>query len=116
MKKIIAAFDGLKYSESAAFYAIDIAKKYNGKIFGVFLEDFTYHSYSIIDLASDDLPELHAARLNKMDAETRESSIKHFTQQCEEQGLLYSIHRDKNIAIRELLHESRFADLIIIQH
>jgi nucleotide-binding universal stress UspA family protein len=116
MKKIIAAFDGLKYSESTAAYAIEIAKKYTGKIFGVFLEDFTYHSYSITDLAGDDYPELHAAQLNKMDAEMRESAIKHFSQQCEEQGLLYSIHRDKNIATRELLHETRFADMIIIQN
>ena len=84
MKKIIAAFDGLKYSESTASYAIEIAKKYNGKIFGIFLEDFTYHSYSITDLAADDYPEQHAARLNKVDAETRESSVKHFAQQCEE--------------------------------
>jgi nucleotide-binding universal stress UspA family protein len=115
MKKIIAAFDGLKYSESTAFYAIEIAKKYNGKIFGIFLEDFTYHSYSITDLARDDYPEQHAAQLNRMDADMRESSIRHFTQQCEENGLIYSVHRDKNIAIRELLHESRFADVIIIQ-
>jgi nucleotide-binding universal stress UspA family protein len=116
MKKIIAAFDGLKYSESTASYAIEIAKKYNGKIFGIFLEDFTYHSYSITDLAADDYPEQHAARLNEMDAETRESSVKHSAQQCEEQGLIYSIHRDRNIAIRELLHEGRFADMIIIQN
>lgn len=116
MKKIIAAFDGLKYSESTASYAIEIARKYNGKIFGVFLEDFTYHSYSIADLAADDYPEQHAAQLNKMDAEVRESSIKHFRQQCEEHGLVYSIHRDKNIAIQELLHETRFADMVIIQN
>jgi nucleotide-binding universal stress UspA family protein len=116
MKKIIAAFDGLKYSESTASYAIEISKKYNGKIFGIFLEDFTYHSYSITDLARDDYPEQHAAQLNKMDAEMRENAIKHFSQQCEEHGLIYSIHRNKNIAIRELLHETRFGDLVIIQN
>lgn len=116
MKKIIAAFDGLKYSESTASHAIEIAKRYNGKIFGIFLEDFTYHSYSIADLAADDYPEQHAAQLNKMDAETRDGAVKHFTQQCEEQGLSYSIHRDKNIAIRELLHEARFADMVVIQN
>ena len=116
MKKIIAAFDGLKYSESTASYAIDLAGKYGGKIFGVFLEDFTYHSYSIADLAADDFPEHHAAQLNKMDAEVRENAVKHFASECEEQGLIYSIHRDKNIAIRELIHETRFADLVVIQN
>src|SRR6476620_10184967 len=112
MKKIIAAFDGLKYSESAALYAIQLAKLYGAKIFGVFLEDFTYHSYSITDLAADDYPEAHAAQLNRMDAETRERATSHFAQQCEESGVIFSIHREKNIAITELIHESRFADLI----
>ena len=116
MKKIIAAFDGLKYSESTAAYAIEMAKKYNGKIFGIFLEDFTYHSYSIADLGREDFPELRAAHLNTIDVEMRENAIKHFTKQCEEEGLTYSIHRDRNIALRELLHESRFADMIVIQN
>jgi hypothetical protein len=116
MKKIIAAFDGLKYSESTASYALEMAKKYSGKIFGIFLEDFTYHSYSIADLGKEDFPEQRAVKLNTMDAETRESAIRHFTKQCEEQGLNYSIHRDKNIAIRDLVHETRFADMIVIQN
>jgi nucleotide-binding universal stress UspA family protein len=116
MKKIIAAFDGLKYSESTALYALDIAKRYNGKVFGIFLEDFTYHSYNLSDLASDDYPEVRAAYLNKTDAQTREFSIKHFANQCEEQGILYAIHRDKNIAIRDLLHETRYGDLVVVQN
>ena len=115
MKKVIAAFDGLKYSESTASYAIDIAKKYSGKVFGIFLEDFTYHSYSITDLVREDIPEQRAAHLNKMDAEMREKAIEHFAGECEENGLAYSIHRDRNIAIRELIHETRFADLIVVQ-
>ena len=36
MKKIIAAFDGLKYSDSTERYAMDFAKKYNVKVHGVF--------------------------------------------------------------------------------
>ena len=100
MKKVIAAFDGLKYSESTASYAIDIAKKYSGKVFGIFLEDFTYHSYSITDLVREDIPEQRAAHLNKMDAEMREKAIEHFAGECDENAIGYSIHRDRNIAIR----------------
>lgn len=116
MKKIIAAFDGLKFSDSTASYAIELAKKYNGKVFGVFLEDFSYHSYSITDLIGEEAPEDRAAYLNKSDAEQRESSIRFFSKMCEDEGLIYSIHRDRNVAIRDLLYETRYADIVIIQN
>lgn len=115
MKKIIAAFDGLKYSESTASYAIELAKKFNGKLVGIFLEDFTYHSYRITDLIGEDSPEQRAAYLNKRDAEERGYAVSQFRTACEDQHLLYSIHRDRNIAIRELLHETLFADLLVVQ-
>jgi hypothetical protein len=117
MKKIIAAFDGLKYSESTAAYAAHLASKYNGKVFGVFLEDFTYHSYKIADLIGQDyVEEERASVLNKRDSDVRESSIRNFNATCEEAGIVYSIHRDRNIAIRELLHESKYGDIIVIQN
>jgi hypothetical protein len=53
MNKIIAAFDGLKYSESTGDYAIDIAKITDSKITGVFLDDRTYTSFKIYDLVLD---------------------------------------------------------------
>ena len=36
MKKIIAAFDGLKFSKSTRDYAIQIAKENNAHLVGVF--------------------------------------------------------------------------------
>ena len=50
MKKFIAAFDGLKFSTSTRDYAIQLAKQNNSHLIGVFLNDFTYHSYKIYDL------------------------------------------------------------------
>lgn len=117
MKKIIAAFDGLKYSESTEKYALEAAKKYNDKIYGVFLDDFTYHSYKITDmLGGDDVDTLKAEYLRKFDVDTRENAVRLFTERCVEAGISYGMHRDRNIAIQELIHESLFADLIIIQN
>lgn len=115
MKKIIAAFDGLKFSESTAQYAIDIAKNYDGKLFGIFLEDFTYHNYGIMDLVGEEAIEQRAAELSKQDARERELSVQTFKKMCESEGLVYAIHRDRNIAIREIISETRFADMIVIQ-
>ncbi len=50
MKKIIAAFDGLKYSESTRDYAIYLAKQTNTHLVGVFLDDPIYTSYKVYDL------------------------------------------------------------------
>lgn len=117
MNKIIAAFDGLKYAESTAAYAADIARRHQARVVGVFLEDFTYHSYKLVDLLEeDDVDQTKAAYLNKMDVETRDSAVSHFEAACREAGVQFSVHRDKNIAIQELLHESIYADLIIIQN
>lgn len=117
MKKIIASFDGLKYSASTEKYALEFAKKYNVKLFGVFLEDVNYHSYKITDMiGGDDVDIEKAEYLRKSDTDTRENSIKHFNTQCMEAGIIHSTHRDRNLAIQELIHESMFADLVIIQN
>ena len=116
MKKIIAAFDGLKFSESTCYYAISIAKQTGAHLVGVFLEDFTYNSYKVYDLVYAKGGVIGPARkhLDKKDSKTRAVAIKKFETCCQEAGLEYTIHRDRNVAIRELLHESIYADLVII--
>ena len=52
MEKIIAAFDGLQYSESTRDYAVDVAKKSASHLVGVFLDDPSYTSYKIYDLVA----------------------------------------------------------------
>jgi nucleotide-binding universal stress UspA family protein len=115
MNKIIAAIDGLKFSESCAHYAIELARQTNGHLLGVFLEDFTYHSYKIYQLVGNEgVAEEKQQYFEEIDATIREESIERFAELCTKGGVNYSVHRDKNIAIRELLHESVFADLVII--
>lgn len=118
MKKIIAVIDGLKYTESATGYAIYLAKQTGAHVVGVFLDDFTYHSYKLYDLVSSGggLDEEEMSRLDKQDEHTREVSVKKFSGACQEAGLNFSIHHDRNVAIHELLHESIFADLLVIEN
>jgi nucleotide-binding universal stress UspA family protein len=116
MKKFIVAFDGLHFSKSAMKYAIHISKQCNAHLVGIFLEDFTRHSYGVQELVSYEGQDLdkHIADLNDGDEETRTESIKIFEEACQDRGLTFSIHRDRNIAIQDLLHESVYADLLII--
>lgn len=117
MKKILAAFDGLKYSESTAAYALDIASRTNSKVIAVFLEDFTYHSYKMVDIIGQEyVEEQRVVELNRKDSEIRDKSVALFKNACVAAGVEFSIHRDKNIAIRELVHESVYSDLLIIEN
>jgi nucleotide-binding universal stress UspA family protein len=116
MKKIIAALDGLKFSEGTRDYAIQLAKQTGAHLVGVFLEDFTYASYKIYDLIQEKGGVIGSMKkkLDKKDAKFRAVAIKNFEAACREAGIQYTIHRDRNIAIRELLHESIYTDLLII--
>ena len=117
MKKFLAAFDGLNFSESTLNYALFLAKACNAHLVGVFLEDFTRHSYSIADIThyEGESFDKHVLELNEKDKEERIESIDRFEQVCRDNGINYSIHRDRNIALQDLLHESIYADLLIIE-
>lgn len=115
MKKIIAAFDGLKYSKSTRDYSIYLAKKSNAHLVGVFMDDFTYTSYKIYELITKEgVSEATLEKYEAADRQTRNASAADFKNACEKEGIPFSIHRDKNIAIKELKHESIYADLIVI--
>lgn len=116
MKKFIVAFDGLRFSKSAMKYAIHFAKQCNAHLVGIFLEDFTRHSYGVQEIVAYEGQDLdkHIAHLNEEDEGLRTESIKIFEEACQDRGLTFSIHRDRNVAIQDLLHESVYADLLII--
>lgn len=116
MKKFIAAFDGLSFSESSMNYAIYLAAQAKAHLVGVFLEDFTRHGYSVSQLAQYEGASFdeHLQELKDTDSEERKKSIGIFEQACSENGVNHSIHRDRNVALQELLHESIYADLLII--
>lgn len=115
MKKFIVAFDGLNFSESSLEYAMFFARQSDAHLVGVFLEDFTRHSYSVADISeyASSFDE-HIALLNKRDQEDRDESVSRFEVACQRESINYSIHRDRNIALQELLHESVYCDLLII--
>jgi len=115
MKKIIAVFDGLRFSESTLTYAIMLCKQNLAHLVGVFLNDVTYYSrnpYRV--LADPDSGYSSLEALEEEDNTMRNAAIAKFTNACSAEGLNYSVHKDKYIALTELLHESIYADLLVI--
>lgn len=116
MKKFIVAFDGLKFSESAMSYAVYLATQCRAHLVGVFLDDFMRRSYGYQELAHCSARDLDAYvhELDEKDDEEKEKSVETFRQACAAGNISYSVHRDRNVAYQELLHESVYADLLII--
>lgn len=116
MKRISAAFDGLQLSASTMEYAIDITKGCNAHLSGIFLDDLVHHSYRFADLISKEggVSDKKLKMLNEKDEKTRRTSIRVFKKACESAGIEFSVRRDKNVALKDLLNESIYSDLLII--
>ena len=116
MKKFIAAFDGLSFNTSTMQYSIDMALHCHAHLVGVFLEDFMRRSYGPMEIANyaGHEVDIHIDQLDEKDSEVRSESIRQFKEACKVAGINFSIHRDRNVAMQELLQESVYADLLII--
>ncbi len=116
MKKIIAAFDGLRFSESTLDYSVYLAKKYNAHIVGVFLQESTRVGYAVYaTLVQDAAPgRTIFDEIEKADKAATEAAVARFEEGCRNAKINYSIHRDKKSAFDELMHETIFADLLVI--
>ena len=114
-KKIIAAFDGTKYSEGAVKYAVEIAKATNSLLVGVFIQDMRY--LNLTYAYAWDQPFVDFATIEKTQAEEKEKvslNISLFKRACEDSGVNHKVHLDKGVPVQELLNESTFADLLIL--
>ncbi len=115
MQKIIAAFDGFKLSKSTLNYAIALTAKANAHLTNVFLDDKTYTRYAIYDLVFENgVSEKKMSKLQHKDAAVRSEATDVVIDACSKTGISFNLHHDENIALDELLHETIFADLLII--
>lgn len=115
MKKFLAVFDGYKMSKASMQYAIELAQSANAHLVGVFLDEFLYRSYSFYKSITNNRNYEEVLKdLDAKDQKKRDAGVSLFQKNCEKAQIRFSIHRDKDIAMQELKHESMFADLIII--
>lgn len=116
MKKILVVFDGLKYSDSAVAYAIDIAKDSNALLVGVFLHDMSYLSISYTYRWGSPYTNAWEStyKPDPADEEKIKANTSIFASKCEQAGVKFKMHIDRGVPVEELLQESAFADLLIM--
>ncbi|MBS1525942.1 MAG: universal stress protein [Bacteroidetes bacterium] len=112
-KKFLAVFDGLKYSSGTAKYAVQLSGASDAYLVGVFLDDFTYHSYSLTGRGSYEKLLAERRALQEADEQTRHDSAREFDKVCDAAGVSHIIHHDHSLASQEILMESVYADLLI---
>lgn len=115
MNKIIALFDGTKYSEATSKYAIEIAKADGSLLVGAFIYDLRYLNYTYA--FGGDQPYFNVQEVDTWYKEQEEKialNIKLFHRLCSEKGIHHKVHLDKGIPFKEALNESAFADLLIV--
>jgi nucleotide-binding universal stress UspA family protein len=118
MIKIIVALDSLRPSKSAVSYAIDLSKSMDSHLVAVFLDDFTNSSYKSHQALRNQLTisqETYDACMQE-DSQTRKEAVSHFEEMAGKEHLKYTIHHDRNISMNELISESSYADLLVIEN
>ena len=115
MRKILAAFDGTKYSEGASKYAIELAKASNSLLVGVFIQDMRYVNYTYAYAWDQPFIDFGTVEQSQQeDVEKIKLNTSLFKQACDAKSIRYKVHLDKGVPLQELLKESAFADLIVI--
>ncbi|HTS43616.1 MAG TPA: universal stress protein [Puia sp.] len=116
MKKIIAAFDGLRFSKSTMQYAAHLAQLSDAHLVGVFLSEATRLSYAVYaTIAKQSFTGKNIFdEIDRSDAVAIKESMDTFESECRGLKISYTLHRDKKNAIHELIHETVFADLLVI--
>lgn len=115
MKKIILIFNGSS-SANLLNFGCYIAGLTRARLIGIFPEEIEY------DGAPGNIKSMVASTDGLMDidisvdnhSERIAADIRHFQEMCERKGIHASVHTDSRFSISELVEESWFSDLIIL--
>ncbi len=118
MENILLAVDGARLDMNTVDFACYIARLTNSRLNAIFIENIQgedtpslkqeYGAYYVETITSANLPE------NKKKLADYETNEKIFDQACINRGVNYRVHSNRNAMAKDLIAESRFADLIIL--
>jgi hypothetical protein len=118
MEKILLAIDAENLNVNTLDFACYVGSLTNSKITGIFLENtrnekasaFTYlDGIPALDWEIDSRFEQTQIKQKRIDIQ-----IGIFQNYCTKKGVRFEIHRDRGVPAKEMVYESRFADLMIL--
>lgn len=116
MKKLLVAFDGLKYDHTVVDYALHIAQEDETLVVGIFLHDLSYLALAYTYRWGNPLTNWAdvAYKTDIKDDEKIKLNAAIFADRCERAGVAYKIHVDTGVPIDDLLTETAYADLLLM--
>lgn len=118
MKKILLAIDATDPGIKVLEFACYLARLTKSKITGAFLENLATEE-RLVPAQSRGIAVMEVEPDKKSDEykikmEMINTSISLFKDACIKNGVSFSLHRDRGVPIKELVSESRFADLLVV--
>jgi len=120
MEKILLVLDAASTEMGALDFACYIAKLNKSKLTGVFLENISLTAEEADNEEEPgEVPKSFGGPTVYAEADVDrqkkiQNNIQQFISSCERRGVHAGIHRDRGVAIDEIVEESRYADLIIV--
>ena len=118
MEKILLAIDAIHPDRNALDFSCYLGRLTKSAITGVFLENLAIEQRPIMqNIYANDFVVLGAenpsvAYLAKM--ECIDKNIFLFKEACSNREVSYKVHRDRGVPIHELIEETRYADLLVV--
>lgn len=116
MEKILAAMNPLDPNKKIMDFALYLARLTKSRITGIFLEKTLAGKLVQRDLHGFPIAfaDSEAARNKMADSARVEEAISNFKKVCSDSGVLFEIHRDHGMPIEDVIAESRFSDMLIV--
>ena len=119
MKKIIAAINALHFTEEELQSYQYIAKELDGHVTVVFLENLTAQEFQLANAYTDmytmDYARMAAEASEQMQV-LRKEGLEKCNRICAANNLDFRLHEAKGLPVEEVITESRFADLLLINN
>jgi len=118
MEKVLLVIDASQIDTNTLDFACHIANLAHSKLTGIFLENvqekiFAAAPYMYGDTFSQFAVEKPVPNLEELKKQYDEN-IRAFKERCAKNNTGCSVYRDRGVPINEVIHESRFADLLIL--
>src|SRR5579864_4355104 len=117
MEKILLAIDGQNLDENAVHFAAYLARVTQSNLTAIFLEDLVRKEQVIIQSEGDN--EVQVVSIldgadDEQSAAVRDENILLFRELIRAEGIPASVYLDKGVPAVDIIEESRFADLLVI--
>jgi nucleotide-binding universal stress UspA family protein len=113
MEKILLAMDGYKQNTYAIDFACYLSKLTHSRLTGVFLEGTPEGGVPGI-LRMDEAEEVEELAEGALAADPVLQHVHRFREACLCREVPARVHRDRGVPVAEILQESRFSDLIVV--